>query len=297
MAAVQALQNSGISGWMKYQKNELPVVRASTIYWSALRTWRMLNTIPGLTDLPTERQLQSRWPLLLTRDDGDEKEHVVELFENLPPAPTGWANDTGRLDFNLRRSEAEYIRAKWRNAGEGGAQPLLSRLAEADIAPHSLWSTKIRNVADVEDRRYLLLAEKAASVACIARAAFAALVETKRGQDGCSPDYIHREALQQLRAAHRDAVLAIDLNELRDATQIDGGLTNFLRTIIDWVRLDQPLSSIAKALETRESDLKDSRAYLVNQKRRAEWSKGVAVPLDYRWPVVRNMIVCLRCVS
>lgn len=35
MEGVPQLQNSGISGWMKYQARERPVVRASTIYWTA----------------------------------------------------------------------------------------------------------------------------------------------------------------------------------------------------------------------------------------------------------------------
>ena len=63
------------------------------------------------------------------------------------------------------------------------------------------------------------------------------------------------------------------------------------------MRAEKPLEAIVRILETRERELKDSRAYLLNQKRRAEWHKGIAMPLDYRWPVVRNMIECLRSVG
>jgi hypothetical protein len=43
MKGADALQNSGISGWTKYAAGERPLVRASTIYWTALRSWRMAN--------------------------------------------------------------------------------------------------------------------------------------------------------------------------------------------------------------------------------------------------------------
>jgi len=51
------------------------------------------------------------------------------------------------------------------------------------------------------------------------------------------------------------------------------------------------LDGISRALETRERELKRERAYLLNAKRRVDWRKDVAAPLDYRWPVVREMII------
>lgn len=298
MDTVRKLQNSGISGWMKYQTGERPVVRASTIYWTALRSWRMASPVADITGAPTEVQVQGLWPRLLTRDDGDGgKVRTATLFEDLPGPPPGWANKTGQLDFALRRSEADYIRRKWRGAGEGGIQPLLSRLAEAGVMTESLWSAEVRNVATVEERKDLLLAKRAASVACIARAAYAALVEAKRNQDRGFDDLTHAEALPLLRAQHLDAALTLDVAELRKATLIDGRLTSFVEAVIDWVRANKPVEAIVRILETRERDLKDGRAYLLNQKRRADWRKGIAMPLDYRWPVVRNMIECVRSVG
>ncbi|RDJ10137.1 hypothetical protein B5K05_13485 [Rhizobium phaseoli] len=298
MNTVSELQNSGISGWIKYQAGERPVVRASTIYWTALRSWRMVSPVVGITGVPTEAQLQSIWPRLLTRDDGDGgKVRTATLFEDLPAPPFGWVNKAGKLDFALRSSEADYIRRKWRAAGEGGTQPLLSRLTEAGVTAASLWSADVRSVATPEERRDLLLAERAGSVACIARAAYAALVEARRNQDCDTDDRTHAEALPPLRLEHRDAVLALDVGELRSATRIDSELADFIEAVIDWVRADKPLEAIMRKLETRERDLKGGRAYLLNHKRRADWRKGVATPLDYRWPVVRNMIECVRSVG
>lgn len=292
MEGAPQLQNSGISGWMKYQAQERPVVRASTIYWTALRSWHIASPVAGIAAPPTESQLQKVWPWLLSRDDSDAlKTSLPALFDDIPPAPAGWTRNSGPLGFELRGMEADYIRCKWRQAGPGGTPPLLSRLAEAGVITESLWSRKVRNVASAEERELLVLAQKAASVACIARAAYAALVEAKRNADLDAGDRQHADALPNLVAEHRDAALATDVEALRSATRIDGNLASFIQAILDWVRSDGSLDDIARTLETRERDLKHERAYLLNAKRRLEWRKGVATPLDYRWPVVREMII------
>ena len=292
MRTIGELQNSGISGWMKYQAKERPVVRASTIYWTALRSWRIANPLAEILGAPTEAQLQGLWPRLLSREDSDaQKTSTTILFDDIPPPPPGWSNKVGPLDFELRPQEADYIRRKWRTAGNAGTQPLLSRLAEAGVTSESLWSSKVARVATAEERELLVLAERAASVACIARAAYAASVEAKRNADRGSDEQHHAEALPQLVSKHRDAALALEVEALRTVTGIDCNLTRFVQAIIEWVRADGPLHSISRELEARERDLKAERAYLLNGKRRAEWRKAVATPLDYRWPVVREMIM------
>lgn len=292
MDGVPQLQNSGISGWMKYQANERPVVRASTIYWTALRSWQIARPVAGLGNAPTESQLQAAWPRFLLRDDSDAlRASVADLFDDIPRAPDDWRRNSGPLDFGLRRVEADYIRQKWRHAGPGGTRPLLSRLAEAGVSTESLWSRQVREVASLEERELLALARRAASVACIARAAYAALVEAKRNVDLEIGDRLHADALPEIVAKHREAALETDLDALRAATRMDGNLMHFVQEVLEWVRSGAELDGIARALETRERELKRERAYLLNARRRAEWRKGVATPLDYRWPVVREMII------
>ncbi|MBD3676838.1 MAG: hypothetical protein HUJ27_00360 [Rhodobacteraceae bacterium] len=296
--SVKTLEGSGISGWMKYEAGQRPVVRASTIYWAALRSWRMVRPVAGLIDAPTESQLRGVWPHLVTREDGDHgKSTVLELFEALPASPPGWRNKTGRLDFALRGTEARYLRELWKGAGHNGTQPLLSRLTEQGVTTASLWSAKVRSVATKREREALALAECAASLVCIARAAHSALIEQMRNTDLGAADYRHAEALTKLIEEHRDKALHLDVGALRTETHIDANLVKFMETIIDWVRERRPLDAIAKALTIRERDLKDARAYLINEKRRRDWQKGIATPLDYRWPVVRNMIKCVRSAS
>ncbi|MFG1183700.1 DUF6361 family protein [Xanthobacter aminoxidans] len=294
MKTVRQLQNSGISGWMKYQAGERPVVRASTIYWTALRSWKIVSPVVGIGDAPTESQLQAAWPRLVARDDSDAlKASLIDPFEDIPRAPDDWPRKSGHLDFELRGVEAEYIRRKWWQAGPGGTRPLLSRLAEAGAAPSSLWSRQVWDVASPEERKLLALARRAASIACIARAAYAALVEAKRNVDLKIDEQLHSDALPELIAEHRDAALETDLDALRAATRMDKYLTSFVQDVLEWIRSNGALDGISRVLETRERDLKGERAYLINAKRRADWRKGVATPLDYRWPVVQEMIIRL----
>jgi hypothetical protein len=146
-------------------------------------------------------------------------------------------------------------------------------------------------VASTEERNLLALARRAASIACIARAAYAALVEEKRNVDLEVDERVHSDALPELIAEHREAALETDLDALRAATSMDGNLTRFVREVLEWVRSGGALDGISRALETRERELKGERAYLLNAKRRVDWRKDVATPLDYRWPVVREMII------
>lgn len=296
--SVDNREGSGISGWTKYQAEQRPVVLASTIYWTALRSWQMASPVGGLVDAPSESQLKNLWPLLVTMEDGDEgKMSTVELFEGLPDPPPGWRNKTGRLDFALVDREAKYLRRLWKKAGRDGTQPLLSLLTEHGVSAKSLWSAKIRNVASKPDREALRLAEQAASVACIARAAHSALIEQRRNADRESEDHRHADALPVLLAEHRDIALQLDVARLRAETNIDAKLEIFIETILEWVRERRPLDAIADVLTLRERDLKDVRAYLVNKDRRRDWRKSIATPLDYRWPVVREMIQRVRDVS
>jgi hypothetical protein len=298
MAYTETLENSGISGWMKYRARERPMVRASTIYWTALRSWRMASCVGGLSEAPTESQLRGLWPRLVTRGDGDEgKASTAELFDGMPQPPAGWGHKSGKLDFELRVSEARYLRKLWRVSGRKGTQPLLSRLAEEGVVTGSLWSERVRRVAAAADRPALAVAERAASVACIARAAYAALIERTRNDELGLAQNRHSDALTRLVDTHRDLALDLDLTNLAAETGIDRQLTEFIRLIKEWVSARGPLEAIARPIVLRERELKNDRAYLVNEKRRRDWSKGVATPLDYRWPVVSRMIECVRAVS
>ncbi len=295
MLSVPELQNSGISGWMKYQAGARPVVRASTIYWSALRTWRVAQPTRGGAEPPTEADLQRRWPQLATFDEGDKGlKSISTIFDDLPAPPADWNRRRGQLDFALRKAEAAYIRRLWKMTWRGLEPPLLSKLTEAGVSTDSLYSSAVRAVASQAEREALVLAEQAAALACIARGVHSALVEAKRNDDRGTTDRLHADALPRLISEYETAALALDLGRLRQATGIDDRLARFIDLVMRWLQEKRPFEALSKAIATREHELKGARAYLANAKRRADWRKGVAVPLDYRWPTVRHMIDRVR---
>ncbi|WP_192496107.1 DUF6361 family protein [Ensifer sp. ENS10] len=293
MQTVPVLQNSGISGWMKYRDNQLPVVPASRIYWSSLRSWRLLNPVHERHDPPSQRDLHRSWPRLVRYEDGGDSARASSaiLFDGLPAAPPDWRQKRGRLPFELTHDEAAYIRHRWRSVRAiDGEAPLLSKLVEAGITPMSLWSDKIQKVATPRERSALSYARGAASLACIARAAYSALVEQRRNRDLDRSDRVHFDALPELIDAHRSQVLELNVEGLTRDASLDTGLYLFLKRIQSWVSHKDTLADIEPAIVRHEQDLKDDRAYLSNETRRADWSKGIAEPLDYRWSTVRGLI-------
>lgn len=293
MKTVPALENSGISGWTKYLVNQTPVVPASRIYWSSLRTWRLLNSLHQRHEPPSQRDLHRFWPSLVRHDDGGDAARISStiLFDNLPAAPPDWRQKRGLLPFKLTHNEAAYIRLKWRSAGAiGGEPPLLSKLVEAGIAPTSLWSDEILTVANPRERLALAYARGAASLACIARAAYSALVEQRRNRDLDRNDREHFEALPELINVHRSQALQLNLEGLARDAALDRSLYRFLNRIQSWASLKGTLAEIEATVVHREHELKDDRAYLSNETRRATWSKRIAEPLDYRWTKVSGLI-------
>lgn len=284
-------ENSGISGWMKYVAGQRPVVRASTIYWSALKSWGILACLEGFRDPPTETALRRSWPHLVDHADGDGMRAAPKrLFPDLPTPPPNWRNGSGPLRLTLTRPEASFIRRKWRTAGPDGAAPLMSKLVEAGVNPESLWSKSIRDLASPEERHALVLARHAASVACVARAAHSALIERQRNEDLGLGESAHADAFLDIVTRHRDAALALDVHALRREAGIDRRLEKFIERIQEWLRARGDLNALHDAVAAREDQLKQGRAFLASKQRRVDWKKGIATPLDYRWPTVRAMI-------
>ncbi|HWL69434.1 MAG TPA: DUF6361 family protein [Geminicoccus sp.] len=289
--SVGELENSGISGWMKYVADQRPVIRASTIYWTALRSWRVVAPLDGTRESPTESALRRSWPHLIDHPDGDGARAAAKpLFQDLPAPPADWRSSSGPLRLDLTRQEADFIRGRWRAAGTGPEPTLMSKLVEAGVRPKSLWSLAVRRLASPGEKVCLDLARRAASVACVARAAHAALIERQRNEDLGLDDSVHAEALPALIAEHREATLELDVGALRRETGIDGQLAAFIEAVQNWLRAGRGLEALHPVIAQREHDLKQGRAFLANERRRADWRKGIATPLDYRWPIVRGMI-------
>lgn len=287
------LRNSGISGWMKYRAGETPVVRASTIYWTALRSWQIARSWEETKSSPTEVDVRRSWADLVNREEADGgRSSAREIFDGLPPAPSDWGRAKGPLTFKLRLAEAHYVRKHWKTAANGG-EPLMSKLLVAGLAPKSLWARSVARIASADEQRALELARRAASLTCVARAVHSALIEAKRNSDLKLTQSQHHDALSELVPIHSVHALELDVATLRRETGIDGRLAAFIEAVQRWLQDGEPFQSLHDVMAQREHELKGGRAYLSNEARRVDWNKRAAEPLDYRWSTVRRMIQCV----
>jgi hypothetical protein len=122
--ATSELQNSGISGWMKYQAKG---ARSSVPARSLDRSAVLADGKSGRGHLrATDRSAPGTGLRLLARGDSDAlKTSTVALSMTFHHRRLAGLGRPG-LDFTLRPEEAYYLRRKWRTAGEAGTRPLLA---------------------------------------------------------------------------------------------------------------------------------------------------------------------------
>jgi hypothetical protein len=296
IATVPSLQNSGISGWQRYEAGREPVVLASRIYWNALKIWRLVTPSQHRAVPPTQSELHRSWPKLVAFDHGGDGAATVVatvLDPELPPPPSDWRRKSGPLDFTLTKPEADYIKRRWREAGDQNS-PLISALADDRIFGKPMFSRAIIDRAHHNDVQALHRAQKAASLACVARALHAALIEMLRNKDLKLQDSYHRRALVRLAGIHGATALSLDISSLKKEMVLEDDLRKILQAAQEWLKgqTDQ-FEALLPIFRWRECSLKDQLAYLVSQERRETWSKGEARPLEYRWSNVDRLLTDL----
>ena len=285
----------------------------SMSYWSALGAWGILrpradDSMPSRTET-LRRLAQSRRSqrARLADDDGSPvDEDLLSPFVILPPTPKELGVRGEPLDFALVSAERAFLRKQLLGVRRAGAAApsLLARLTKAKVGSQAadLWSPEIAEVADEEDRRALVTAQRAAALAGIGRAIYAALTELVRGKDGLPESTTHRTHLHKMIEVHGDDARAIDLSALEALLpSISDDLSRVLSETRDWLVVGNPdPTKLYQAYETAEGGRKGLRARLPNnvagRQRRAEWDPHQhprAEPLHYRWPNVRRLLADL----
>ncbi|MEH2524208.1 MULTISPECIES: DUF6361 family protein [unclassified Bradyrhizobium] len=297
---------SGIIGWTRFKVGAEPVLMPSGIYWSALKLWGLLRRRENTTQAPGQAELHAHWIDWSSAKRKDELAHEDHepIFVDLPPQPDGWTKGNSQLSFQLTSQESKLIKDRWRSAIEVSAasEPLMSKIARAGIVPKSMWSARVSGLASADDKEALERARKAASLVCIGRALYAAMIEELKNADvrGSQSSKIHMDFLEKLRLEHRTHALSLDLKELefdlRQADrlqQIDKQLIDLLREVQEWSYVGGGFDQLKPLFLQREISLKNSRAMLAPAaaKRRELWTvSDPAQPLNYRWPIVSTFL-------
>lgn len=292
---------SGIIGWTRFRVGAEPVLLPSAIYWNALKTWNVLRPREHTGQPPGQAELHARWPDWTSangRRDELSDEFGQPLFVDLPPAPDGWLRKDSELSFDLTRQEARLLRASWKSAsdGSGRQETLMSKLAHAERLATSMWGRTVLDLASADDKEALSRAKKAASLVCIGRALYAAMVEELKNSDARSQanSHVHRKFLEQLRIEHSPGALSLNLAALRaDVPKLSRQLFDLLRLIQEWTERGGNFNRLKPSFFDREYFLKGNRAMLAPNafKRRETWTVSQpARPLDYRWPIVHQFL-------
>lgn len=273
----------------------------SRIYWNALKLWGVLQPRGETGKPPGQAELHARWTDLThqnSRHDELSHEKAEPIFIDLPPAPEGWTKKESELSFDLSDEEIRLVKAGWRTSAEaqGAPESLMSKLAHAEIRPKSMWSKSVSGLASADDKAALLRAEKAASLVCIGRALYAAMIEQLKDADivnGKKPD-LHLNWLEELRQLHAQNALSLDLKELAyDVPRLSDQLFRLLRKIQEWSDRGGSFEGLKMTFLDREVSLKGSRAMLAPPafKRREAWLINQrAEPLNYRWHIVSGFL-------
>ena len=303
LLSLSSPSGSGIIGWTRFKAGAEPMTMPSRIYWNALRMWSVLRPREATGFPPGQQELHARWldwNQHVPRRDELSYEASEPIFIDLPPAPAGWANKNTKLDFKLSPEEANLVKAGWKSPadGNGKQESLMSRLAQAGVLPKTMWDRSIAGLASDDDRAALVRARKAASLVCIGRAIYAAMIEDLKNKDvlNSAQSRMHLDWLEVLRTEHRERALSLKLDELRqDVANLykDKDLFVLLGKIQHWADRGGSLENLKAPFLAREYSLKNGRAMLLPSagKRREDWfANAPAEPLNYRWHVVSQFL-------
>ena len=286
----------------------------SLVYWSALGTWQILRPMRDGTHLTRSnlhRLISRVKPAGRIRDDDkvllEEREHI---FAQLPSPPKNWADSKRELTFSLTKRERRFLKgvilALSRPTGSSHTPPLISRLVEKGTQitkTTKMWSSKILNAADQDDRQALLRARKVSHLSAIGRAVYAALVEEIRVErDGNGSSNLHRETLATAIEKYRDSALSLDVEEIQLDTNVSiERILEVLRATQVWLRSHKlDIGDLYDVFCDAERKRKGKRARLpmtlLAKEKRAEWQPEKhteAKPLHFRWQNVRNFLIDL----
>ena len=289
---------NGIIGGRVLRADRSPVVKPSAVYWNAMRSWGIVEPIADGREAPGRAELHGRWHELTGRNPRPEvdAEQAKPLFVDPPPMPSHWRVRAEPLVFDLdpKHDEAGRIRRAWgKQRDASGRKTLLSRLAERrGGAPDSMTSRDVLSLCFDDERVSLLRARRAGSLAAIARAVHAALVQRMKaasGEDAANA----RRWVDEAVAAHGPQALELDVQGLLTDAREAAKLVPLIEATQSWLTNGAgDLAPLDEVYRTREKAQKPGRALLARSSgdRRAGWRPRESGPLTYRWDRVAGFI-------
>lgn len=297
---------TGIIGKRVSGENRLSSQPPDSVYWAALRTWKILGderaSMTAVRRILAESDFKLR-----DRDDVPLDAAATFLpFESVPPAPENWDLDDAPITFGLETPEKRYLRERLQaTVRSDGQESLLARLvrqrkafAASDALPLAL-----DDFADSTDQRLLAVARDAAHLAGLGRVLYGAMIEQLAAAENVALGHRLRAEIPRALKRHREAALRCDLAALRAvAPAIAEGREEVYRACeatVEFARrghteIGADLIATYRAAEVARKGA--DRARLGHgekaEARRRSWNPeehGIQT-LHYRWDVVQRML-------
>ena len=301
---------SGIIGARNYPK---PTTQPPCmIYWSALGAWRVLRPLKdgsyparSVIHRTISRRTNSG---RLHDDDKQLLEEDENIFAGIPGPPNAWSNSQSPLDFRLSSKERRFLSGVMLAVSRPNSNEpsLLARLVEKQVQMNDriqMWSPRVLNIADTEDREAIIRAKRTAALSAIGRAVYAALVEEMREKkDRVATESIHRANLPiVVEEFGADAIQLEIEGVVADSNGLKGKIVEVLNVTQNWLRagardVDSLYSLYRDAEERRKGRRARLSQTLLGREKRSEWlpdEHPKATPLHYRWQNARRFLMDL----
>lgn len=283
--------------------------RPSQVYWGALQRWGLLREQDGTGRLSrdqVERLIAGRSTISLKDDEGAPISEASWPFLCPEPADDWHRQGEGTLSFSLTGAERKFLAKRLRSLRSpknAGAPSLFSLLVGHDVsASPTAWSSQICDMAGAE-RPALERAGRAAALAAIGRAIYAAQVETLCEEtDGSPRTHKQRSALLDVRDRWAADAARLDwaafLDDMNDQSELSTVVATALHDTLAWVRAGHTDPMRLEAVyRDAETSRKGRRARLALSQfgadQRADWDNEhhpLGAPLHYRWDQVQMLL-------
>jgi hypothetical protein len=276
------------------------------VYWSALRTWKILSADIHSTRDALQR-IAGRSNQTARDVEGAELDPVndARVFSLPQSPPEKWGDTNGPLTFKLSAAERKCLREKIGVVPRAdGERSLLGNLVSAQASfrweRDGALPVDLDEHADAADKRALAVARDAAHLAAIGRMVYGALVERLCEADGIPPTKNFGAGLVVGFEKYGAAAARCNLDEV---DKFVPGMTDLVKRVLIetqlFVRSNKPddFGMLFDAYRAAEVDRKSSRRARLGdvghaKDRREEWlpERHKTPPLHYRWDVVHSML-------
>ncbi len=273
----------------------------SSVYWAGLGTWgiRKFGGSQGQyhSSLDEIRRLRER--RARTADEEDARNLSTTWHAGLPPEPADYPD---RLDFRLRREEAEFLIDRIKNSQTGS---LLADLAPApgEVEVELPWDHPDKGSFDTRHRELLDHAKLFSETMYGAAILYNLMLAEQMPKGEKKDEWLagrHEDLAGWASSLDASTVRAWRLDQLWQLVGRGGyAITRRTRAFVEtWVGLScerpRKLAEATEARETvrqRERYLKGARSRFDNPSALERWN-GLAgmTPLSYRWPTARSYL-------